>query len=98
RGMSREEAVATLEGAEVLLNVGASGWAPEFARAPRRVLIDCDAPFTQIRLADEEAGWCAFVDAHDVHATYAVNLAAGSCAVPDGGRTWVPKRPPIHLE
>jgi hypothetical protein len=97
RGMERDEAVATLESAEVLLNVGASGWAPEFARAPRRVLIDCDAPFTQFRLHDREEGWCAFVDAHDVHATYAVNLAEGRCAVPDGGREWIATRPPVHL-
>jgi hypothetical protein len=98
RGMSRDEAVATLEDSAVLLNVGASGWAPEFARAPRRVLIDCDAPFTQFRLADGEAGWCEFVDSHDVHATYAVNLAEGRAPIPDGGRAWLPMRPPIHLE
>ena len=98
RGMERDEAVAALEAADVLLNVGASGWAPEFARARRRVLIDCDAPFTQFRLHDREEGWCAFVDAHDVHATYAVNLAEGRCSVPDGGRAWIPTRPPIHLD
>jgi hypothetical protein len=97
-GMERDEAVATLEGCEVLLNVGASGWAPEFARAPGRVLIDCDAPFTQFRLHDGEEGWCAFVAAHDAHATYAVNLAEGRCAVPDGGIAWIPTRPPIHLD
>jgi hypothetical protein len=96
--MTREEAVAVLDDAAVLLNVGAAGWAPEFGRARRRVLIDCDAPFTQFRLADEEEGWCAFVDSHDVHATYAVNLAEGRCTVPDGGRPWIPTRPPIHLE
>ena len=98
RGMERDEAIAALEASAVLLNVGASGWAPEFARAPRRILIDCDAPFTQFRLADREEGWTAFVDAHDVHATYAVNLAEGRCRVPDGGRAWIPTRPPIHLE
>jgi hypothetical protein len=98
RGMSRDEAVAVLEDADVLVNVGASGWTPEYARAPRRVLIDCDAPFTQFRLADEEEGWCAFVDAHDVHATYAVNVAVGDCDIPSGGREWIPTRPPVHLE
>ena len=98
RGMSREEAVATLEEAAILLNVGASGWAPEFARAPRRTLVDCDAPFTQFRLADEEEGWTAFVDAHDTHATYAVNLAEGRAAFPDGGRRWIATRPPVDLD
>lgn len=98
-GMSREEAVATLESAAVLLNVSGSCWTDDFARAPRRVLIDTDAPFTQIRLADGDEEWAAFVDGHDVHATYAVNLASGLAdpETPDGGRNWLPTRPPVHL-
>ena len=97
RGMSRDEAVATLEGCAVLLDVSGSGWAPEFSRAPRRVLVDTDAPFTQIRLADGDEGWTAFVDAHDTLATYAVNLAEGRSYAPTGGRPWVATRPPVHL-
>ncbi|HVE62407.1 MAG TPA: hypothetical protein VNB94_01205 [Mycobacteriales bacterium] len=97
RGMSRDEAVAALEDCAVLLDVSGSGWAPEFDRAQRRVLIDTDAPFTQIRLADGDDDWAAFVDAHDALATYAVNVAAGRSEAPSGGREWVPTRPPIHL-
>lgn len=98
-GMSREEAVATLESAAVLLNVSGSCWVDDFARAGRRVLIDTDAPFTQIRLADGDAEWATFVDCHDVHATYAVNLARGLAhpEIPDGDRRWVATRPPVHL-
>lgn len=98
-GMSRDEAVATLEGASVLLNVSGTCWADDFSRAARRVFVDTDAPFTQIRLADGDEDWAAFVDSHDVHATYAVNLALGKAdpEVPDGGRPWIPTRPPIHL-
>jgi hypothetical protein len=98
-GMSYDEAVATLESASVLINVSGSCWAEEFRRCPRRILVDTDAPFTQFRLAEGEEGWTAFVDAHDVHATYAVNLADGSCdpEIPDGGRRWVATRPPVHL-
>lgn len=98
-GMPYDEAVDTLESASVLLNVSGSCWAEEFWRCPRRILVDTDAPFTQIRLADGEEGWTAFVDAHDVHATYAVNVAAGTAApdIPDGGRPWIATRPPIHL-
>lgn len=98
RGMSRDEAVATLEGAEVLINVGAATWAPELARVPRRVLIDCDAPFTQFRLHEGDEDWRAFFDAHDVHATYAVHLAEGRCDVPDAGLEWIATRPPVHLD
>src|SRR4051812_23727717 len=96
-GMSRDEAVATLEGCSVLLDVSGSGWADEFGRAERRVLVDTDAPFTQIRLADGDEDWAAFVDVHDSLATYAVNVAEGRSDAPTGDRTWTPTRPPIHL-
>lgn len=98
-GMSKDEAVATLESAAVLLNVSGSCWAEEFSRVERRVLIDTDAPFTQIRLAEGDEEWAAFVDCHDMHATYAVNLARGLAdpEIPDGGRRWVATRPPVHL-
>ena len=98
RGMSRDEAIATLERAAVLIDVSGSSWAEEFRRCERRILIDTDAPFTQIRLVDGDEGWAAFVDAHDVHATYAVNIADGSSSVPRDGRSWIPTRPPVHLE
>jgi hypothetical protein len=96
-GMTRDEAVATLESAAVLLNVSASCWNEEFGRAPRKVLVDTDSPFTQIRLADGDDGWRAFVDAHDVHATYAANLACGRSRVPETGHRWIPTRPPVHI-
>jgi hypothetical protein len=97
RGMSYDEAVATLEGASVLINVGGSCWAPEFDRAPRRILVDTDAPFTQLRLADDDDTWTGVVDAHDTLATYAVHVAGGRTVTPDGGRAWLPTRPPVHL-
>lgn len=96
-GMSRDEAVATLEDAAVLLDVSGSGWAPEYGRARRRVLVDTDAPFTQIRLADGDEGWTAFVDAHDVLATYGVHVADSTARTPSGGRAWIATRPPLHL-
>lgn len=97
RGMARDEAIAFLDRATVLINVSGSCWADEFRRVDRRIIIDTDAPFTQIRLVDGDADWAAFVDAHDVHATYAVNLADGSSSVPDDGRTWIATVPPVHL-
>jgi hypothetical protein len=96
-GMSYEEAVATLEDAAVLVNVGGSCWAPEFAKAGRRILVDTDAPFTQFRLADGDAGWTSVVEAHDTLATYAVHVAGGRARTPNAGRTWLPTRPPVHL-
>lgn len=96
-GMTRDEAVATLESAAVLVNVSGSCWTADFGRASRRVLVDTDSPFTQIRLADGDEGWRAFVDAHDVHATYATNVERGSSRVPHTEHHWIPTRPPIHI-
>jgi hypothetical protein len=96
-GMSYDEGVATLEGAAVLINVGGSCWAPEFDRAPRRVLVDTDAPFTQLRLADGDESFAGLVDRHDVHATYAVHVADGTARTPSADRDWIATRPPVHL-
>jgi hypothetical protein len=96
-GMAYDEAVATLGSAAVLVNVGGSCWADEFDRAPRRVLVDTDAPFTQLRLADGDTSFAGLVDRHDTLATYAVHVADGTARTPDGGRTWLPTRPPVHL-
>lgn len=97
RGLPYDEALAVLDEAAVLINVGGSCWTPEFARAARRILVDTDAPFTQIRLADGDEEWNAVVDRHDTLATYAVNVAQGTSTGPDGGRRWLATRPPVHL-
>lgn len=96
-GMAYDEAVAALDSAAVLINVGGSCWAPEFEHAPRRVLVDTDAPFTQLRLADGDTSFAGLVDKHDTLATYAVHVADGTARTPDGGRSWLPTRPPVHL-
>lgn len=95
-GMTREEARGTLAGAAVLIDVAATCWAPEFDRVPRRILVDCDAPFTQIRML-QDPEWAAHIDRHDVLATYAVNLADGTAAAPTADREWVATLPPVHL-
>lgn len=95
-GMSRAEARATLTDCDVLLDIAATCWCSEFDLAPRRVLVDCDAPFTQIRMLDDD-GWADHVDRHHVLATYAVNLPDGAADMPDAGRRWVPTLPPVHV-
>ena len=97
RGMTRDEAIATLEGADVLLNVGCATWCDEFRRAPVRVLVDCDAPFTQIRLAAGDEYLASIVDGHNVLATTGVNIVDGHGAVPLGDRQWLPTTPPVHV-
>lgn len=95
-GMSREEARATLAGAAAVIDVAATCWAPELELASRHILVDCDAPFTQIRML-QDPEWAAHIDRHDVLATYAVNLADGTADVPSAGRRWVATLPPVDL-
>ncbi|MGH2684061.1 MAG: hypothetical protein ACRDJP_01155, partial [Actinomycetota bacterium] len=81
----------------ILLNVAISSWCADFGRAPRRVLVDCDAPLTQIQLAEDRYPLTPIVGQHDTRFTYAVNLAEGRSRGPDGGRPWLATRPPVHL-
>lgn len=98
-GMSDDEAAATLESSAALINVGASSWNRMFRRAPLKILLDCDAPLTQIALASGREPLTAMAAAHDVLATTAVNLAEGRVdGIPHIDRPWVPAVPPIHLD
>jgi hypothetical protein len=98
-GMSADEAEAVLESSAVLVNVGASSWCRAFERAPRRVLVDCDAPLTQLKLAEGREPLTTMVAAHDTLATSAVNLAEGGGGpFPTGGRQWIPVVPPVHVD
>jgi hypothetical protein len=95
-GMSRDEAIDVLERAEVLLNVGCSTWHQELKRVGRRIVIDCDPPITQIRLAGRDPYLEGIIDSHDTLFTYAVNLADGWAPLPAAGRTWNATVTPVH--
>ena len=98
-GMADDEAVAVLEESAVLLNVGASSWCPTFRRAPLKVLVDCDAPLTQIALAAGREPLRSLVADHDVLATTAVNLSEGRVeGLPNGDRRWIAALPPVQPE
>lgn len=97
-GMSDEEAAAVLEQSAVLINLGASSWCTLFGRATRKVLVDCDAPLTQLKLERGDEPLATMVAAHDTLATTAVNLAGCPGRIPTGGRRWVACEPPVHLE
>jgi hypothetical protein len=95
-GVSRGEALARLAGAELLLDFnGFLGDEELLAAAARRVYVDIDPGFAQmwddLGLADPFAGYDDFV-------TVGVNVGAEGCAVPTGGRRWIPTRQPVVLE
>lgn len=95
-GMGRDEAEALLARADVLVNVGASTWHPAWASVPCRILLDCDAPFTQLAIADGVEPLSGIARNHDVWATLAGNVAAGRCPGVPLDRRWIAARPPVH--
>lgn len=83
--------------ADVLLNLSAvnplRSW---FEGIPRRVFVDTDPAFTQIRhLQDSSAH--ALAAGHTSFFTFAENIALSDCLVPDDGFPWRPTRQPILL-
>jgi len=84
--------------AEVLLNVsGVNPLRPWLMQVPRRVLIDTDPAFTQIRhLTNPEAHSRA--SAHTEFFSFGENIHSSSSEVPDDGFQWTPTRQPIVLD
>lgn len=77
---------------------GATRLRPEHRGARRRVYVQTDPGFEQVRLARGDAGIADAIDAHDVLFTYGENLSLGESALPAAGRLWHPTRPPVLLD
>ena len=97
-GPAAGHAAATVAAADVLLNVSGVNplrdWA---ARVPRRVLVDTDPVFTQIRHLTDPAAR-ARAAAHTHFATFGENVGRRDCTVPDDGFPWRPTRQPVVLD
>jgi len=92
---TRDEVLRT---ADLLINVSGSLERPwEYSAVGRRVYIDSDPAFTQIKLAAENdsGAFRRRVDAHDRHFTFGECLA--DAPLPDTGHRWQPTRQPIVL-
>jgi hypothetical protein len=84
--------------ADVLLNVSGVNPLREWTRAvPRRVLIDTDPAFTQIRHITDPAARSR-AGAHTHFYTFGENFGRTGCAMPDDGFPWRPTRQPVALE
>jgi hypothetical protein len=95
-GLSREEAIAWVEGSTLLLNV--MGFVDDeevLAAAARRAFLDIDPGFGQIwqalGLADVFVG-------HDAYVTVGERIGEPDCLVPDCGIEWVRTPHPIVLD
>ncbi len=98
-GMTAEAFAEVARTADVFLNVSGTCFIPHDLN-PRclKVFLDTDPGYNQIMLherpewAEKVDEWCAMVDAHDRHLTYAENIYADDCVVPRMDFDWIPTR------
>ena len=84
--------------ADLLVNIsGVNPIRPWLQAVPRRVYVDTDPAFQQIRIL-EDAAWRERVLAHNVFFTYGENIPAGKALLPKDDIPWQPMRPPVVLD
>jgi hypothetical protein len=88
-----EEVKLILKTADLLLNLGGVCWLPEFCLCKRRILIDMDPFFTQIRRFAAEGR-----NDYHLYFSYGVNIGRSSCTIPTDGIHWLPTVPPVVPE
>lgn len=73
-------------------------WRPEYDRPARRAFIDVDPGFTQIAIANGDAGLAEGIARCERRFTYAQRLGRPGCSIPADGGPWIPTRPPVFLD
>jgi hypothetical protein len=95
-GLSRRGLLARARGADLLLNISGLLADEELLAAVRmRAFVDLDPGFTQLWAAD---GIDLGLDRHDRFITIGTEIGRAGCAVPTGGRRWIPTVQPLVLE
>lgn len=97
-GMTSEEISAVFRSADLFVDMGTHGaWAGESATADRRVLVDGEPGFTQMkraaRLADGEP-----VPEYDAYYTSGLNVGTLRSTAPTAGVEWRPLPHPVVLD
>jgi len=97
-GLSRERVRALYREADALINLcGATRLRDEHMACPRRLMVDTDPVYEQIKYAKADPAARAYLDAHTHLFTYGENIGAPDCPVPLCGLDWMPTRPPVVL-
>jgi hypothetical protein len=98
-GHTETEAKEICVTADLFLNVSGCGWLrPEYLAIPHRVFLDSDPMFTQVAFASGKQDVVDRIRAHDRHFTFAENMGAPDCRVPQAGLHWIPTRQPVVLD
>lgn len=104
-GMSKEAFAEVVKTCDVYLNVSGVCILPDGLPAwCRKVFLDSDPGYNQFglqELLDTEGPTAKrYVEVskdHDVHLTYAENIHAADCRLPDAGLKWITTRPTVTL-
>ncbi len=104
-GMSREKFDEVAASADLFLNVSGACIVPDnLPGGCVKIFLDTDPGYNQIMMSERLSWsenvdrWCASVDAHDRHFTYAENIHGQDCLVPRLNYDWRTTRTPISIE
>lgn len=97
-GKSKNEVLDFCKNADIILNISnVSPLREWWAGIPKRVLIDTDPAFTQIRhLTDKK--YMTIAESHTHFFSFGENFGKTGCLIPNDGFNWIPTRQPIVLD
>jgi hypothetical protein len=98
-GLPREAVHRLYREADALINLcGAARLRDEHMACPRRIMIDTDPVYEQIKYAEADPAARAYLDAHTHFFTYGENVGGPGWIVPLCGIPWRGTRPPVVIE
>jgi hypothetical protein len=98
-GLSREDVRDLYRRSDALINLcGATRLREEHMACPRRIMVDTDPVYEQIKYAKADPQARAYLDAHTHFFTYGENVGGPGWIVPLCGVPWRPTRPPVVLD
>jgi hypothetical protein len=98
-GLSRERVRALYRESDALINLcGATRLREEHLACPRRIMVDTDPVYEQIKYAKADGPARSYLDAHTHFFTYGENVGQAGWIVPLCGVPWQPTRPPVVLD
>jgi hypothetical protein len=81
----------------IVRNLPLWDWREEYDRPPRRAFIDGDPAFTQISIANGDAGLASAIARCEKRFTVGYRVGALDCSIPDAGGPWLPTKHPVVL-
>lgn len=97
-GLDKASAAALLQDASLVITLAPVNRLPRGGPRQRKLFIDIDPSFTQIRVAEGDAELCALLAEHDLHFTIGENIGTPGCRIPTDRFVWRPTRQPVALD